>query len=92
MIKPVLRKKTTRNIISIFATEEIIPVNADKGIGNLSVIAFPSPRVIAFTAIFVRAYRSKIRKYVDFLKDNKEFKTKFYDIGDGLSVTYRNEK
>lgn len=35
----------------------------------------------------------KIENYIDFLKENKEFTTKFYDIGDGLSVSYRaNEK
>lgn len=29
----------------------------------------------------------KIRKYVDFLKDNKEFETIFYSLGDGVSVS-----
>lgn len=29
----------------------------------------------------------KIENYVDFLKENTEFDTKFYDIGDGLSVS-----
>lgn len=33
---------------------------------------------------------SKIENYIDFLKSNTEYTTKFYDIGDGLSVTYRN--
>ena len=30
---------------------------------------------------------NKIEKYIVFLKDNKEFDTKFYDVGDGLSVS-----
>ena len=35
----------------------------------------------------------KIENYIDFLKDNEEFDTKFYDIGDGLSVsTWKDEK
>jgi len=35
----------------------------------------------------------KIENYIEFLKDNEEFDTKFYDIGDGLSVsTWKNEK
>jgi len=35
----------------------------------------------------------KIESYIDFLKENEEFDTKFYDIGDGLSVsTWKNEK
>lgn len=33
---------------------------------------------------------SKIENYIEFLKSNKEFTTKFYDIGDGLSISYRN--
>jgi len=33
---------------------------------------------------------SKIENYIEFLKTNKEFTTKIYDIGDGLSVSYRN--
>ena len=32
----------------------------------------------------------KIRKYVDFLKENKEFVTTFYDIGDGVSISKKN--
>ena len=27
--------------------------------------------------------------YIDFLKNNEEFETKFYDVGDGLSVSIR---
>ena len=35
----------------------------------------------------------KIENYIDFLKNNPEFDTKFYDIGDGLSVsTWKNDK
>lgn len=32
----------------------------------------------------------KIRKYVDFLKDNEEFTTTFYNIGDGVSISKKN--
>lgn len=31
----------------------------------------------------------KIKKYVDFLKNNEEFETKFYEIGDRISVSKR---
>lgn len=34
----------------------------------------------------------KIEKYILFLKDNEEFETKFYDVGDGLSVSVRKNK
>ena len=34
----------------------------------------------------------KIEDYIEFLKDNPEFDTKFYDLGDGLSVsTWKDE-
>ena len=39
----------------------------------------------------VRQLVSKINKYIDFLKENKEFKTTFYDIGDGIGVTRRDK-
>ncbi len=32
---------------------------------------------------------NKINKYIEFLKENKQFKTTFYDIGDGIGVTRR---
>ena len=32
----------------------------------------------------------KIESYIEFLQDNKEFDTKFYDVGDGLSVSVRH--
>lgn len=34
---------------------------------------------------------AKIEDYIEFLKKNEEFTTKFYDIGDGLSVSYRKD-
>lgn len=33
----------------------------------------------------------KIEGYVDFLKNNDEFVTKFYDIGDGLSISVKKD-
>lgn len=41
----------------------------------------------------VKGIVTKIEKYIDYLKTNKNFITRFYDIGDGLSVSFRrNEK
>ncbi len=41
----------------------------------------------------LRSLVSKIEDYIAFLKDNKEFDTKFYDVGDGLSVSVKqNDK
>lgn len=41
----------------------------------------------------LRQLVGKLENYIDFLKENEEFNTTFYDIGDGLSVsTWKNEK
>lgn len=37
----------------------------------------------------VRGLVTKLNKYVLFLKENEEFKTDFYDIGDGISISYK---
>lgn len=37
----------------------------------------------------IRGLVKKIRNYKDFLENNIKYKTKFYDIGDGISVTER---
>ena len=40
----------------------------------------------------LRALVRKIRTYINFLDENIKYKTRFYDIGDGLSVTERRIK
>ena len=37
----------------------------------------------------IRGLVKKIRKYIQFLQDNVKYKTQFYDLGDGISVTER---
>jgi len=37
----------------------------------------------------LRQLVNKIRNYIQFLEENKEFKTKFYKIGDGISVSIK---
>ena len=37
----------------------------------------------------LRALVRKIKDYHKYLEENKKFKTEFYDIGDGISVSYR---
>jgi len=37
----------------------------------------------------LRQLVNKIRNYIDFLNENTEFNTKFYKIGDGISVSSR---
>ena len=33
----------------------------------------------------------RIEGYIDFLKENDDFSTKFYDVGDGISISIRKE-
>lgn len=40
----------------------------------------------------LRALVRKIKEYHKYLEDNKKFDTKFYDIGDGISVSYRHKE
>lgn len=39
-----------------------------------------------------RSLASKIEEYIEFLKANKEYTTKFLDLGDGLSISYKNNE
>ena len=37
----------------------------------------------------LRQLVGKLIKYIDFLKENSEYETKFYKVGDGLAITYK---
>ena len=37
----------------------------------------------------LRQLVKKIKNYIDFLKNNKDFETSFYDVGDGISVSIK---
>ena len=38
----------------------------------------------------VRGIVRKLNNYIDFLKNNEEFTTTFYEIGDGISISIKN--
>lgn len=38
----------------------------------------------------VRGLVRKLNKYVEFLENNEDFETQFYDIGDGVSISKKN--
>ena len=40
----------------------------------------------------LRQLVGKLENYIDFLKNNDEFETNFYDVGDGLSVSKRKNE
>lgn len=35
---------------------------------------------------------TKIEKYISFLKNNKDFKTRFFDVGDGIAISIKKVK
>ena len=37
----------------------------------------------------LRQLVGKLIKYINFLKENEEYETKFYKVGDGLAITYK---
>lgn len=39
----------------------------------------------------LRQLITKIEKYIDFLKNNKDFKTRFFEVGDGISISRKNK-
>lgn len=39
----------------------------------------------------VRGLVTKIEKYINFLKDNKIFKTRFFEIGDGIAISRKKK-
>lgn len=40
----------------------------------------------------LRQLTTKLEKYINFLKDNEEFKTRFFEIGDGVAISRRRKK
>ena len=38
----------------------------------------------------LRQLITKIEKYIDFLKENKDFKTRFFEVGDGIAISRKN--
>ena len=59
---------------------------------NLSFHGFVKKDLKEITSKNVRGVVKKIRAYIEFLNDNIKYKTKFYELGDGISVTERRLK
>ena len=39
----------------------------------------------------LRQLITKLEKYIDFLKDNEEYKTRFFKVGDGIAISVRKK-
>ena len=40
----------------------------------------------------LRQLIGKLENYIDFLNNNKDFKTRFFDIGDGIAISVKRKK
>lgn len=40
----------------------------------------------------LRQLITKLERYINFLKDNSEFKTRFFEVGDGVAISRRRKK
>lgn len=40
----------------------------------------------------LRQLITKLERYINFLKDNKDFKTRFFEIGDGIAISRRRKE
>ena len=40
----------------------------------------------------LRGLITKLEKYINFLNENKEFKTRFFNVGDGIAISRRRKK
>ena len=40
----------------------------------------------------LRQLITKLERYINFLKDNEKFKTRFFEIGDGVAISRRRKK
>lgn len=59
---------------------------------NLSFHGYVSKDLKDIPSRNIRGLVKKIRAYTEFLNDNIKYKTKFYELGDGISVTERRIK
>lgn len=69
--------------------EKNLEVNGSIITDNLSFHGYVEKDLTEIPSRNIRGLVKKIRNYIDFLKDNAKYKTKFHDIGDGISVTER---
>ena len=69
--------------------ENNLEVNGSIITDNLDFHGYVNKNLSEIPSRNIRGLVKKIRTYIDFLKNNPKYKTNFYNIGDGISVTER---
>ena len=69
--------------------EKNLEVNGTVITDNINFHGYVEKDLSEISSKNIRGLVKKIRKYIQFLQDNAKYKTQFYDLGDGISVTER---
>ena len=69
--------------------EKNLEVNGSVITDNMSFHGYVEKDLSEIPSRNIRGLVKKIRKYMDFLENNIKYKTSYYNIGDGISVTER---
>lgn len=69
--------------------EKNLEVNGSVITDNLNFHGYVKKDLSLIPSKNIRGLVKKIRSYIEFLKENTKYKTNFYDLGDGISVTER---
>ena len=69
--------------------EKNLEVNGSVITDNINFHGYTNKDLSEIPSRNIRGLVKKIRNYIDFLEKNTRYKTKFYDLGDGISVTER---
>ena len=79
----------SQNISFFEKYEKNLEINGTVITDNLSFHGMTSKKLEEIESKNVRGLVKKINEYKEFLKKSDKYKTKFYNIGDGISVTER---
>ena len=80
-------KSKNLEFFSLF--EKNLEVNGSVITDNMSFHGYVEKDLSEIPSRNIRGLVKKIRKYMDFLENNIKYKTSYYNIGDGISVTER---
>ena len=69
--------------------EKNLEVNGSVITDNINFHGYVNKDLSEIPSRNIRGLVKKIRNYIEFLQNNVKYKTKFYDLGDGISVTER---
>lgn len=69
--------------------EKNLEVNGAVITDNINFHGYTNKDLSEIPSRNIRGLVKKIRNYIDFLQNNVKYKTKFHDLGDGISVTER---